>query len=245
VQEGCSYCWVVLCKNYWFHFQRNLFTSHPIPLGRADAPAPTINGQFRVRCDECGEEHLYVRSNVWKYEQELPASFIPHPLFVIDGERRRSKRWSSEVMLRVLGQSREKGVFEEEVLATSLSEQGAQIGLSANVRVGQTLILKNPRTQKELVSHVVRLERRTGRPQVGVEFLRPAPEFWRLEPRIERESGRTREKVWASVGVECRAWLNKPMGTVHRPQVKPYSIWRAWVTTRTSLFRWLREPMHW
>jgi hypothetical protein len=199
-----SYCWVVLCKNYWFHFQRNPLNSHPIPLGRADVPVPTINGQFGVRCDECGEGHLYVRSDVWRDEQELPAVFRPHPLFVIGGERRRSKRWSSEVMLRVLGQSR-KIVFEEEVLATSLSEQGAQIGLSANVRIGQMLILKNPRTQKELVSRVVRLERRTARPHVGVEFLRPAADFWPLEPRIERESARTQEKVWSGVGVECPA----------------------------------------
>lgn len=96
-------------------------------------------------------------------------------------------------------------MFEEEVLATSLSEQGAQISLSANVRLGQTLILRNPRNQKELVSHVVRWERRTGCPHVGVEFLRPAPDFWRLEPQIGRKSNREPREVWSKPGLGCRA----------------------------------------
>lgn len=207
MREGCSYCWVVLCKNHWFHFRQNLLGGHRIPLGRADAvtPVPAINGRFRVRCDECSEEYLYRRSDVGRYERELPASLTPHPLFVINGERRRSERWSNEVMIRVLGQSREKVVFEEEVLATSLSEQGAQISLSANVRLGQPLILRNPRTQKELVSHVVRWERRTGCPHVGVEFLRPTPDFWRLEPRTGRKSNREQGKVWPGSGLGCRA----------------------------------------
>lgn len=179
--EDSSYCWVVLCKNHWFHLRQNLFSSHRIALGETDAvaPLPPIKTRFRVRCDECGKEYLYKLSDVRRYEQELPQSFAPHPLFRDEGERRRSERWASEVILLVRGESKEKAVFEEEVLATSLSAQGALIGLSANVEVGQTLILKNPRNQAELVGHIVRLEPlQRGGALAGIEFVRFAPDFW-------------------------------------------------------------------
>jgi len=106
----------------------------------------------------------------------------------------------------VRGESTEKAVFEEEVLATSLSAQGALIGISANVEVGQTLILKNPQNQAELVGHVVRLEPlQSGGALAGIEFKRPSPDFWRLEPRIERKSRRKEMKARVSVGAGCRA----------------------------------------
>jgi hypothetical protein len=196
--EDSGYCWVVLCRNHWFHLRENLFASHRIPLGETDAvaPLPPLKGRFRVRCDECGKEYLYRPSDVRRYEQELPASFGPHPLFRDDGERRRSERWSSEVILLARGESTERVVFEEEVLATSLSAQGALIGLSANVEVGQALILKNPRTKNEVVGHIVRLEPlQRGGVLAGIEFVRSAPGFWRLEPQIPRNPRPTQAQI--------------------------------------------------
>jgi hypothetical protein len=203
--EDSSHCWVVLCKNHWFHLRQNLFSSHRIPLGETDAVAalPPVKERFRVRCDDCGKEYLYKPADVRRYERELPHSFVPHPLFREDGERRRSQRWSSEVVLLVRGESTEKVVFEEEVLATSLSAQGALIGLSANVELGQTLILKNPRNQAELVGHIVRLELlQRGGALAGIEFVRPAPDFWRLQPRIERKSSHKLRNARPRVGAE-------------------------------------------
>lgn len=205
--EDSSYCWVVLCKNHWFHVRQNLFASHRIPLGETDAAAvlPPIKECFRVQCDECGKKYLYKLSDVRRCEQELPESFTPHPLFRAEGERRRSERWSSEVILLVRGESTEKAVFEEEVLATSLSAQGALIGLSANVEVGQTLILKNPQNQAQLVGHIVRLEPlERGGALAGIEFVRPAPDFWRRQPWIEPKS-RKQRKARPRVVADCRA----------------------------------------
>lgn len=81
--EDSSYCWVVQCKNHWFHLRKNLFFRHRIPLAETDAitPRPAIDRRFRVRCDECGKEYSYKPSEVLRFEQEPPESFLPHPLF--------------------------------------------------------------------------------------------------------------------------------------------------------------------
>jgi len=77
------YCWVVLCKNHWFHLRQNLFYRHRIPLAETDpvATRPSLEGRFSVRCDGCGKEYFYNPAEVLKFEQELPDSFAPHPLF--------------------------------------------------------------------------------------------------------------------------------------------------------------------
>lgn len=81
--EDSNYCWVVICKNHWFHRRRNLFHGHRIPLGETDAvaPRPAIQGRFNVRCDECHEEYPYSPSDLLRYEQEVPELFEAHPLF--------------------------------------------------------------------------------------------------------------------------------------------------------------------
>ena len=77
------YCWVVLCKDHWFHLRQNLFFRHRIPLAETDpvAPRPSLEGRIRVQCDDCRKEYFYKPSEVLKYEQELSDSFTPHPLF--------------------------------------------------------------------------------------------------------------------------------------------------------------------
>ena len=84
--EDVNYCWVVLCKNRWFHVRQNLFFRHRIPLAPTDAVAalPTLGDRFTVRCDECGKAYSYRPSEVRRFEQEFPESFKPHPLFQED-----------------------------------------------------------------------------------------------------------------------------------------------------------------
>jgi len=78
-----QYCWVVLCKNHWFHRRHNLFYRHKIPLAETDSVAtrPSLEGRFSVRCDDCRKEYFYDPTEVLKFEQELPDSFVPHALF--------------------------------------------------------------------------------------------------------------------------------------------------------------------
>lgn len=81
--EDSHYFWVVLCKNHWVHLRQNIFFRHRIPLAETDAVStpPALNHSFRVRCDDCGKEYLYEPSEVRRWEQEVPESFTPHPLF--------------------------------------------------------------------------------------------------------------------------------------------------------------------
>jgi hypothetical protein len=80
--QDIHYCWVVLCKNYWFHMQQNLFFRHRIPLAYTDpfSPVPDLEGPFEVRCDDCGKTYVYKPSDVRRYEGEVP-KFTTHPLF--------------------------------------------------------------------------------------------------------------------------------------------------------------------
>ena len=78
-----TYCWVVVCKNHWFHHHPNIFNVHRIPLGETDTVTsrPPIKKSFAVRCDECGKEYSYKPSDVLRWEMEVPLPFVPHPLF--------------------------------------------------------------------------------------------------------------------------------------------------------------------
>ena len=179
--EENNYCWVVLCKNRWFHFRRSFFKGHQIPLGQTDSAEslPLVDDSFPVPCGDCGKEYVYKASEVRKSKYQGPASFSPHPLFRLDKDRRRSRRWLHDVRLIVRGETRGNVPFQEKTYATSVSTHGALMILSTIVVEGQTLSLINPRTQDEIEGRVVRFgPPYRGLTQVGVEFMRPAQEFW-------------------------------------------------------------------
>src|SRR5258708_38961019 len=112
-----------------------------------------------VRCDECHKEYRYKPSDLLRFEQELPESFSPHPLFqpnfmadanqmarqdaidtMVGPERRRSQRLLRDVGLVVRGESVEKEAFKEATLTISVNAHGALVGLSEKVAIGQTLL---------------------------------------------------------------------------------------------------------
>jgi hypothetical protein len=198
--EDYHYCWVVRCKNHWFHLRQNIFFRHRILLGEADvySHSPDIKGKFKVRCDTCHQEYVYKPSDVMKYEQEPPESFSPHPLFRLDGmapademtvpdaarkrkgkERRRNQRRAVKVGILVHGKSIEKEAFQEETFTFSVSAFGALVVMRTPVAIGETLVLKNLRNQNEIEGRVTRSDPTSGGlAQVAVEFVPPAPDFW-------------------------------------------------------------------
>jgi len=185
-----DYCWVVLCKNRWFHFRRSFFKGHQIPLGQTDSAEslPLVDDTFPVPCGDCGKEYVYKASEVRKSKYQGPASFSPHPLFRLEKDRRRSRRRLHDVRLIVRGETRGNVPFQEKTYATSVSTHGALMILSTIVAEGQTLCLINPRSQDEIEGRVVRFgPPYRGLTQVGVEFVRPAQEFWPAEVSDRRQ----------------------------------------------------------
>ncbi len=181
--EVSNYCWVVPCKNRLAHIRQSIFRSHQIPLGGTDAvmPPPAFD-RFPVHCDVCGKKFLYSTSDVRRYEQELPQSFTPHPLFGPGGDRRRSRRSEKGMGLVVRGESVDKESFQEKTFAVSVNAHGGLIALASKVQIGQTLFLKNPRTQDELEGRVIRVGLpHGGLAPVGVELVQSASEFWSVE----------------------------------------------------------------
>ena len=216
--EDNSYCWVVLCKNNWFHYRQSLSSKHKIPLAETDAyaPPPALQNSFTVRCDECHKEYRYKSSEVLRHDQELPASFNPHPLFQLEStsravelteqkavecptgaDRRRSERLSLDVSLIVRGQSVERKAFQEATFTTSVSAHGALVVLSTKVALGETIYLKNPNTQKEMEGRVTRFGPLYGNQvQVGIQFVQPTLTFW---PAVFPP------KSWKPVATQLRA----------------------------------------
>jgi len=90
-------------------------------------------------------------------------------------ERRRSSRGSICVDL-IVGEHR--GQWEEETCALSLNADGVLLALGTRVRLGQSLIVRNPETFAETHGYVVSLGRTYGRRrEVAIEFAEPTEDF--------------------------------------------------------------------
>lgn len=99
-----------------------------------------------------------------------------------DSSRRRSQRviLTMRVTVRTEGGPKETA-FEEETHTLVVNVHGALIALSGKVVKGQKLRLTNRRTQEEQMCRVASVAPTPGgKPQVGVEFLKPSPDFWRI-----------------------------------------------------------------
>jgi hypothetical protein len=98
-----------------------------------------------------------------------------------ESDRRKGLRHSHETMLLVYGSDAEKQPFHEQSESIDANENGCLLSLESCVSRGQRLVLTNIRNQAEQECRVVYVGRRAhGKTRVGVEFLRPAPQFWRL-----------------------------------------------------------------
>lgn len=64
----------------------------------------------------------------------------------------------------------------------TVSAHGGLIMLEAPVKLGQTIVVMNPKNWDEREAKVAYLGRpHAGLAQVAFEFSRPAPEFWALD----------------------------------------------------------------
>ncbi len=99
-----------------------------------------------------------------------------------DSDRRRSERLVLCVPVVVFGHGIDGGFFHEETMTQQVNAHGGLLCLATRVKTGQSLWLTNKLTLDQQECHVVRLGlQRLEKTDVGVEFTRPAPDFWRTE----------------------------------------------------------------
>jgi hypothetical protein len=95
--------------------------------------------------------------------------------------RRRSQRVLLRIPIQVIGQGPDKKPVSELTHTAVVNAHGALIYLSLKVTVGQVIILKNPETNEEQLCRVARANPAPdGRTEVGIAFVKPAPNFWRV-----------------------------------------------------------------
>lgn len=99
-----------------------------------------------------------------------------------EDDQRRSERILIDLPLVVRGESaKDNGIFREETFTLTISAHGALVMLENKVSLGQKIILVNPTNSDEREGKVSYVgPDRAGLAKVGVEFLRPAPEFWQI-----------------------------------------------------------------
>jgi hypothetical protein len=97
--------------------------------------------------------------------------------------QRRSDRVLVDLPLIVRGVSAaDNQAFREETFTLTVSAHGALVMLASKVAMGQRLFLINPASHDEREVKISFIGRdHAGLSQVGVEFLRPAPEFWAID----------------------------------------------------------------
>ncbi len=98
-------------------------------------------------------------------------------------KRRRSKRIRARVPISVRVQGRNKETTCEDTHSLVVNAHGGLILLTASVGRDQFVTVVNPKTGQELLARVTAIgTRMMGKAQVGIEFIRPAPEFWGISP---------------------------------------------------------------
>lgn len=109
-----------------------------------------------------------------------PLSDEEEPRVTRGSDRRRERRFPYQTTVLVYGLDAEKQPFHEQSETIDANDAGCLLLLSSGVSRGQRLFLTNMRNQAEQECRVIYVGRKVqGKSRVGIEFGRPAPEFWR------------------------------------------------------------------
>lgn len=95
--------------------------------------------------------------------------------------RRRSQRVFVQTKVIVFGKSPTGLQFQEDTVTQAVNAHGALVLLKQAMAHGQRLVLTNVTTQEDIECRVVFLgPKQADQTQIGVEFLKPSPNFWRI-----------------------------------------------------------------
>lgn len=82
----------------------------------------------------------------------------------------------------VRGKNASGAAFEEETSTQVVNAHGGLIGVSTQVKQGDTLVIEHKATEDKQEGKVVFLgPKQEGKNQVGVEFTQPRPRFWHID----------------------------------------------------------------
>ena len=103
------------------------------------------------------------------------------PAISDDTTPRRSQRVMLKVPVVVLARGADNKPVSEQTRTVTVNAHGAMILLGLKVSIGQSLMLRNLRTGEEVSCRVVYLSPYQSETRdVGVEFIKPFPRFWRI-----------------------------------------------------------------
>ncbi len=86
-----------------------------------------------------------------------------------------------KVTVVVLAQGSDNKLVSEVTRTVTVNAHGAQVLLGLTVSIGQLLTLRHSGTGEEVSCRVVYLSpHQSEKREVGVEFMRPSPGFWRI-----------------------------------------------------------------
>jgi hypothetical protein len=95
--------------------------------------------------------------------------------------QRRSQRVIVKVSVMVLAEAANNKAVSEETHTITVNAHGAMILLASKVLIGQLLSLRSARTGEEIACRVVYVSpHESEKRQVGVDFMKPCPRFWRI-----------------------------------------------------------------
>jgi len=85
------------------------------------------------------------------------------------------------VRILISGDRHDGKRFSEEAITSVVNAHGALIYLGEQVKLGQSVTVRNIKSNEELQAEVVDIGAdHEGKVEVGIEFLKPAPRFWRV-----------------------------------------------------------------
>jgi hypothetical protein len=94
---------------------------------------------------------------------------------------RRSKRVILDVPLVIRGETCDKRPFRENTFTITVNAHGGLLVLENPVALGQKVVLMNPKNWDEREATIAFVgPTYAGLATIGIEFARPAPEFWAI-----------------------------------------------------------------
>jgi hypothetical protein len=86
-----------------------------------------------------------------------------------------------QVTVRIRGNDAQGKKFEEEACTLAINAHGALVPVQARLTSGSKIYMQHKNTQEEQECQVVFLGPvRSGKAEIGVEFSKPCPTFWRV-----------------------------------------------------------------